>query len=305
MKKIFFVMAIMTVFTTVARDRLYIENFSIAQGETLTIPVQLDNDTAYCAFQTDLYLPQGMQVEVTLDDEYETYNIYLTSRKTPYHRISTALLPDGAIRIAVTAYPVFPFSGNSGPIATIELTATEELSNAVVALRNSIMVEESGQMHYLDDCEATVNAAAAPVLVTGISLNKTETELYLNETETLTATVTPDDADNKVLNWTSSDPTVATVDQNGVVTALAVGTATITATTTDGSNLSASCAVTVKQQSLQGDVNGDGEVDVRDITALIDVIMNSITDNPRADVNQDGDIDVRDITALIDIIMNS
>ena len=57
--------------------------------------------------------------------------------------------------------------------------------------------------------------------------------------------------------------------------------------------------------ALLGDVNGDGEVDVRDITALIDVIMNSITDNPRADVSQDGDIDVRDITALIDIIMNS
>ena len=56
---------------------------------------------------------------------------------------------------------------------------------------------------------------------------------------------------------------------------------------------------------LRGDVNGDGEVDVRDITALIDVIMNSITDNPRADVNEDGDIDVRDITALIDIIMNN
>ena len=56
---------------------------------------------------------------------------------------------------------------------------------------------------------------------------------------------------------------------------------------------------------LQGDVNGDGEVDVRDITALIDVIMNSVTDNPRADVSEDGEIDVRDITALIDIIMNS
>ena len=57
--------------------------------------------------------------------------------------------------------------------------------------------------------------------------------------------------------------------------------------------------------TIVGDVNGDGEVDVRDITALIDVIMNSITDNPRADVNEDGDIDVRDITALIDIIMNN
>ena len=57
--------------------------------------------------------------------------------------------------------------------------------------------------------------------------------------------------------------------------------------------------------AVPGDVNGDDEVDVRDITALIDVIMNSIDDNPRADVNGDGDVDVRDITALIDIIMNN
>ena len=55
---------------------------------------------------------------------------------------------------------------------------------------------------------------------------------------------------------------------------------------------------------IPGDVNNDGEVDVRDITALIDIIMNSI-DSPLADVNADGDIDVRDITALIDIIMNN
>ena len=55
---------------------------------------------------------------------------------------------------------------------------------------------------------------------------------------------------------------------------------------------------------IPGDVNNDGEVDVRDITALIDIIMNSIA-SPLADVNADGDIDVRDITALIDIIMNN
>ena len=54
----------------------------------------------------------------------------------------------------------------------------------------------------------------------------------------------------------------------------------------------------------RGDINGDGEIDVRDITALIDIIMNSGT-NPNADVNNDNDIDVRDITALIDIIMNN
>ena len=54
-----------------------------------------------------------------------------------------------------------------------------------------------------------------------------------------------------------------------------------------------------------GDVNGDGDVNVMDITALIDIIMNDITDNPRADVNGDANIDVMDITALIDIIMGS
>ena len=56
--------------------------------------------------------------------------------------------------------------------------------------------------------------------------------------------------------------------------------------------------------AVAGDVNDDNEVDVRDITALIDIIMNSGT-NPRADVNGDQEIDVRDITALIDIIMAS
>ena len=61
--------------------------------------------------------------------------------------------------------------------------------------------------------------------------------------------------------------------------------------------------LTEKPGWLRGDVNGDGDINVMDITALIDVIMND-GDNPRADVNEDGNINVMDITALIDIIMN-
>ena len=78
-----------------------------------------------------------------------------------------------------------------------------------------------------------------------ISLNKNETVLYLNESETLSATFLPDTTSYKILLWQSSDSTIATVDQNGMVTALAVGNATITATTTDGYNLSDSCMVEV------------------------------------------------------------
>ena len=85
------------------------------------------------------------------------------------------------------------------------------------------------------------------ILVTGISLNVTNKNMYVNESFELTATITPDVASNKTVSWTSSDSSVATVDCNGVVTALATGTAVIKASTTDGSNLSASCNVTVRQ----------------------------------------------------------
>ena len=82
-------------------------------------------------------------------------------------------------------------------------------------------------------------------LATSIVLDKTEVSLEVAETTMLTATVLPETATNKSVTWTSSNEAVATVDANGVVTAIALGEAVITATTTDGSDLSASCQVTV------------------------------------------------------------
>ena len=89
------------------------------------------------------------------------------------------------------------------------------------------------------------NIKEIPTLSTSIALNKTSASLKVTETLTLVATVLPENATNKSVTWKSSNEAVATVDANGKVTAVAVGEATITATTTDGSNLSASCKVTV------------------------------------------------------------
>ena len=83
------------------------------------------------------------------------------------------------------------------------------------------------------------------ILITGLSLNVTDWIMKVDETLTLSATVVPDVAYNRVVQWSSSDNSVATVDSNGQVTATGVGTAIITATTTDGSDLSATCTVTV------------------------------------------------------------
>ena len=97
------------------------------------------------------------------------------------------------------------------------------------------------------------------VNVSGVELNKTEATLTVNGTETLTATVSPDDAANKTVTWSSDNEAVATVDADGVVTAVSAGTATITATATNGTDdtsddKTATCAVTVNAALTAGSV---------------------------------------------------
>ena len=105
---------------------------------------------------------------------------------------------------------------------------------------------------YDDDADTTCNICGyvrtvTPeiVPVSQITLNKAETSISVGNSETLTATVTPENAANKALKWASSDEDVATVAPDGTVTAVKAGAATITATAADGSGKSATCTVTV------------------------------------------------------------
>ena len=105
---------------------------------------------------------------------------------------------------------------------------------------------------YDDDADTTCNVCGyvrtvTPeiVPVSQITLNKAETSISVGNSETLTATVAPENAANKALKWASSDEDVATVAPDGTVTAVKAGAATITATAADGSGKSAVCKVTV------------------------------------------------------------
>lgn len=87
---------------------------------------------------------------------------------------------------------------------------------------------------------------STPVAVSGVALNKKVATINVGKKVTVKATVTPANADNKTLVWTSSNKKIATVS-NGVVKGVKAGRVIITAKTTDGSNISATCTVTVKQ----------------------------------------------------------
>lgn len=92
--------------------------------------------------------------------------------------------------------------------------------------------------------DITVTYTAEDVHPTSVTISPSTVSLEINDTSQLTATVLPDNASNKNVTWTTNNSSVATVSSSGLVTAIGVGSATITATTVDG-NKTGTCAVTV------------------------------------------------------------
>ncbi len=101
----------------------------------------------------------------------------------------------------------------------------------------------SKSVEYVTGLEPDTN----PVSVTGITVSPTSQTIKIKERLALTATITPSNASNKGVVWSTSDASVATVSASGAVVGVAQGTATITAKTNDG-NKTASCAITVTDE---------------------------------------------------------
>ena len=145
-----------------------------------------------------------------------------------------------------------------------------------------------------------------PMVATSIELDKSTVRMENGEKLQLTAELQPIEAIYNEVLWGSSNPAVAMVSNNGLVTAVNVGTATITAMTTDGSNLSASCIVTVYTE-MMGDVDGNGSVNISDVTALIDYLLKGDASDivlSNADCDGNEAVNISDVTTLIDYLLS-
>lgn len=135
-------------------------------------------------------------------------------------------------------------------VVTDEEKTTEDENSEATADSETVTVPDN-----LDSAFGVVPeglSATTKVTVTtkveSITLDKTEGILNVGNTVTITATVAPEVATNPAVTWSSSDESVATVDETGKVTAVAVGNATITATSEDDSSVSADYELTVQQK---------------------------------------------------------
>ena len=172
--------------------------------------------------------------------EVDAWNVYLEVGQT--RQMVASVVPSNATNQTINWW------SQNQSVATVSqgglITAKSEGYSLVTATTDD--GGHSYNVHVNVSASSSGGGGGSPTVpVTGVSLNKSSTSLTVGKTEILTATVTPTNATNKAVTWSSNNTAVATVD-NGTITAKAKGSATITVRTSDG-NKTATCAVTVTE----------------------------------------------------------
>lgn len=221
--------------TTPYQERKLIETTADASNFTVSSPYQLKKQTEYNGTYIYAFIPV---TSVTLAPETLSIEEGKTAELTA--TISPANASDQQFSWDVKDTEIASVYGYTSETKTV--TALKEG-------QTQITVTVDGQT-----ASCTVTVTPRTISVESITLNKTQLSLVKGATETLTATVLPTTATDKAVTWESSDTAVATVE-NGVVTAVAAGNATITA---KAGEKTATCAVTVTNPSNSGSSSGGG-----------------------------------------------
>ena len=219
---------------TVYGDVTLEDNLTIGEDESLKLDSGASLNTGEYTLKVDGGTLTG---DVTGTVIYKVTGVSLNKTSTELtvgqsETLTATITPDNATNKNVT------WSSDNQNVATVDANGNVTAVGAGTAQITVTTADGS----FTDTCQVTINAAT--VSVTGVTLDKAELTLTEGGSESLVATITPDNAANKTVTWTSSNPSVATVN-NGVVTAVGAGEATITVTTADG-GFTAECTVTVR-----------------------------------------------------------
>ncbi|MDR2907185.1 MAG: leucine-rich repeat protein [Bacteroidales bacterium] len=175
-----------------------------------------------------------------------TIKAIVSVESVTFNEVSLSLKVDSVATLVATVTPdtatnqIVTFSSSNPAVATVDAAGVV----TAVSEGTAVITASTYEGGFTDECEVTVTQ---PVM--GVSLNKSELSLHVDSTETLVATVLPDEATNQTVTFSSSDTTVATVNETtGLVTAVAAGTAMIIVTTEDG-DFTDTCKVTVASNS--------------------------------------------------------
>ena len=209
-----------------------IENNSITY-DTYKVFMHVENDEKSIWFSEDIRFELISTDAGSMDYDITEYENGEASRRVEFQNVP--------LQIGVSYTAEVPVENNL-PADEYELTSN-----------NGIKIEASEDIDLKED-----DSKPETIPVTGITLNMQGIQFsQAEERKQLTATISPANASNKAVTWFTSNPSVATVSDNGLVTAVSEGTATITVTTEDGQKV-ATCTVTVHIESGSGGTGGGG-----------------------------------------------
>lgn len=215
---------------------LYGENVSVA-----SITLTSNNNEPFSGY-ADVVYGEGDNLQVTFSNRGKKDDPSCTFYYDP--PVDLRESPDKANLFWITLPPTVLSNG---------LTLTVKDANGGVWSRESSFGEvKVNTFQEFDPLEVI-----PVILVSGVELNQTSLEMAVESTETLTASVLPTSAPNKSVTWASSDEAVARVSENGLVSAIAPGTATITATSVADNTKKASCTVTVRAPGVPNQAGED------------------------------------------------
>lgn len=208
-----------------------------------------DTGSATCTVKVEAVAISSGTLEITRSADACSVGQTLTVK--PSKLVYT--MNNGGTETKTDGFPAISWSSSDTSIATVDsngtVTGVKAGKVTITGQVTGIKGTDGNELTIKASTDITINAAAALTL----ALDRTEAWIGVNKNTTLAATVTNYKSDSGV-TWESSDKTVATVDEKGVVTGVKAGSAKITATTkeknADGKNLTATCVVTVNSDAM-------------------------------------------------------
>ena len=200
---------------------------------------------------------EGDYATANIDDktlpQAATISLSGTSTNTSGSVTATVTLKDNESGVDATGSK-WVYNTTSGNIGTDESSYTNNFTTNPEELTLSATTPGTYYLHVLtkdvagNKIETISEVITVTQLVTGISISPTSVSMNTGDTRQLTATVTPDNATNKGITWSSSNNAVASVSNSGLVTAKTAGSVTITATANDRSGVKGTCNITITKK---------------------------------------------------------
>lgn len=285
-------------------------NIAYVKSYATTAPEGLVNFPSEVVANGTLFVPEGYEDDYTYSATWEdwmnikplTENVLVSSitlSQTEANMKATETLPLRATvgsENAVNKSLIWKSSNEA--IATISEEGVITANAVGHVTITAIAADGSG-------VKATCDITVDPTLAQSISLDQPSLTLKKKRTANLVATISPVTTTNKSLTWTSDNPEIATVDNEGNVKTLTAGETTIKVSANDGSGITAECHLTVTAPKA-GDSNDDDEVNVVDAVNTVNYILSKVVGTfefEAADVNKDNHISVSDVTGTTAIIL--